>query len=231
MDIIYEDNHILVVKKEPNIPVMGDESKDKDMLTMCKEYIKQKYNKPGNVFLGLVHRLDRPTGGVMVFARTSKAAARLSEGLKDGTVEKRYLAVLSGIPKEKQGRLTHYLLKDGRTNTVSVVPMLTEGAKKAVLDYKVVSETGGVLSLAKIDLYTGRSHQIRVQMGTLNAPVFGDVRYGGDKLAKGHNMALWAYEITFYHPITKLKMVFKCYPPIESVPWNKFEPIIKTIIA
>lgn len=230
MEILYEDNHILVVKKEPNVPVMGDESMDNDMLSMCKEYLKVKYNKPGNVFLGLVHRLDRPTGGVMIFARTSKAAARLSEAIRDGEVEKRYMAVLAGTPKEKKARLTHYLLKDARTNTVSVVPMLTEGAKKAVLDYQVLDTAGGVLSLVKVDLYTGRSHQIRVQMNTVGAPVFGDVRYGGDKLAKGHNMALWAYELILYHPITKVKMAFRCYPPVDTVPWNNFEPVIRTII-
>ncbi|HEY8389351.1 MAG TPA: RluA family pseudouridine synthase [Clostridia bacterium] len=228
MEVIYEDNHILVVVKPQNVPVMADETQDKDMLTLCKEYIKEKENKPGNVYLGLVHRLDRPTGGVMVFAKTSKAASRISEAIRDGEVEKNYFAILLGTPKEKQGKLTHYLLKDEKTNTVKIVPMSTEGAKKAMLEYWIVGEYGK-LSLARIKLITGRTHQIRVQMNSLHTPVLGDVKYGGESMPKGFNLALWAYELKFYHPVTKVKMVFRCYPP-EAKVWEAFSPIIKSII-
>lgn len=229
MEIIFEDNHILVAAKPQNVPSQQDESNDKDMLTMCKEYIKESKNKPGNVYVGLVHRLDRPTGGVMIFAKTSKAAARLSESIKSGEFDKKYFAILVGTPKEKQGTLTHYLLKDEKANTVSIVPMATEGAKKAVLDYKIVESLGN-FSLAQIKLHTGRAHQIRVQMNSLGTPVFGDTRYGGEKMPKGYKLALWAYELRLKHPITKDTMVFRCYPPIDTKPWSLFEPIIKTII-
>lgn len=229
MDIIYEDNHILVVVKPQNVPVMADKSKDKDLLTMCKDYIKESGNKPGNAFVGLVHRLDRPTGGTMVFAKTSKAASRLCEAMREGEFEKKYFAVLLGMPREKQGRLIHYLLKDEKANCVQIVPMSTEGAKKAVLEYRVLGEWGNT-SLVQINLLTGRAHQVRVQMNSLGTPVFGDVRYGKNDMPKGYNLALWAGELKFYHPVTKEKMVFRCYPPIDTNPWVVFAPLIKSIL-
>ena len=221
LNVVYEDNHIIVVIKPQNIPTQEDESKDKDLLTMVKEYIKEKENKPGNVFVGLVHRLDRPTGGLMVFAKTSKAASRLTQEIHTGDFKKKYLAVVLSKPKEKRGKLVNYLLKNPRTNTVSVVPILTTNAKKAELDYEVLDEKEKV-SLVEVNLQTGRSHQIRVQMKNIGCPVYGDVKYGGDKLAKGHNLALWAYELRFVHPTTKENMTFKCYPPEDKTPWNVF---------
>ena len=220
-NIAYEDNHIIVVVKPQNIPTQEDESKDQDLLSMLKEYIKEKESKPGNVYLGLVHRLDRPTGGVMVFAKTSKAASRLTEQIKNGEFKKQYLAVINGKPREKRGKLVNYLLKNARTNTVQIVPELTTNAKRAELDYEVL-ESKEKVSLVKVDLHTGRSHQIRVQMKYLGCPVYGDVKYGGDILAKGHNLALWAYELRFVHPTTKENMTFKVYPPEELVPWKVF---------
>ena len=221
LNIAYEDNHIIVVVKPQNIPTQEDESKDKDMLTIIKEYIKEKENKPGNVYVGLVHRLDRPTGGVMVFAKTSKASSRLSEQIQNGDMKKTYLAVINGKPRIKRNKLVNYLLKNARTNTVQVVPELTTNAKRAELDYEIIEEKEKV-SLAKIDLHTGRSHQIRVQMKNIGCPVYGDVKYGGDILAKGHNLALWAYELRFIHPTTKENMTFKVYPPEDMVPWKSF---------
>lgn len=221
LKVIYEDNHIIVVIKPQNLPTQEDESKDKDLLSIVKEYIRIKENKPGEAFVGLVHRLDRPTGGVMVFAKTSKAAARLTQQLGTGEFHKKYVAVVNGKPREKRGKLVNYLLKNARTNTVSVVPELTSNAKRAELEYEVLEEKDKV-SLVSIDLYTGRSHQIRVQMKFIGCPVFGDVKYGGDKLSKGHNLALWAYELRFVHPTTKENMVFKVYPPDDIVPWNIF---------
>lgn len=221
LKVIYEDNHIIVVIKPQNIPTQEDESKDKDLLTMVKEYIKVKDNKPGNVFVGLVHRLDRPTGGVMVFAKTSKAASRLTQEIQVGEFHKRYLAVVNGKPREKRAKLVNFLKKNARTNTVEIVPELTTGAKRAELDYEILEEKEKV-SLVNVNLFTGRSHQIRVQMKNIGCPIYGDVRYGGDKLAKGHNLALWAYEIKFIHPTTKENMCFKVYPPEEITPWNVF---------
>ena len=222
LNILYEDNHVIVVVKEPGIPSQADKTKDEDMLTLIKAYLKEKYNKPGNVYLGLVHRLDRAVGGVMVFAKTSKAAARLSEQIKGGSFEKRYLSVVVGTPRDRQARLSDYLFKDEKNNTVKVVPAAIEGAKRAELVYKVL-ETTPKLTLVDIKLLTGRSHQARVQMQHIGTPIFGDVRYGGDTLAKGHNLALWAYELRFYHPVTKLPMVFVAYPPLDKTPWKFFE--------
>ena len=221
LNVVYEDNHIIVVLKPQNIPTQEDESHDKDLLTMVKEYIKVKENKPGNVFVGLVHRLDRPTGGIMVFAKTSKAASRLTQEMHTGDFKKRYLTVVVGKPREKRAKLVNYLLKNARTNTVQVVPELTTNAKRAELDYIVLDEKEKV-SLLDVNLTTGRSHQIRVQLKNIGCPVYGDVKYGGDKLAKGHNLALWAYELKFVHPTTKENMTFKCYPPEDITPWNVF---------
>lgn len=221
LNVVYEDNHIIVVIKPQNIPTQEDESKDKDLLTMVKEYIKVKENKPGNVYVGLVHRLDRPTGGVMVFAKTSKAASRLTQEMHTDDFKKRYLAVINGKPREKRAKLVNYLLKNPRTNTVQVVPELTTNAKRAELTYEVLDEKEKV-SLVSVQLLTGRSHQIRVQMKNIGNPIYGDVKYGGDILAKGHNLALWAYELKFVHPTTKENMTFKCYPPEDIVPWSVF---------
>lgn len=221
LNVVYEDNHIIVVIKPQNIPTQEDESKDKDLLTMVKEYIKEKENKPGNVYVGLVHRLDRPTGGVMVFAKTSKAASRLTQEMHTDDFKKRYLAVVVGKPKESRDRLVNFLLKNPRTNTVQVVPELTTNAKRAELTYEVLDAKEKV-SLVDIQLLTGRSHQIRVQMKNIGCPVYGDVKYGGDSLAKGHNLALWAYELKFVHPTTKENMTFKCYPPEDIIPWKVF---------
>lgn len=219
--VLYEDNQIIVVLKPQNVPTQGDSSGDESLLDMVKAYVKEKYNKPGEAYIGLVHRLDRPTGGVMVFARTSKAAERLCEQIKTGEFEKRYLAVVVGTPRDRQARLVNYLKKDEKTNTVVTVPAAVEGAKRAELIYKVL-ETEPRVSLVDIKLLTGRSHQARVQMKSVGTPIFGDARYGGDVLAKGYNLALWAYELRFYHPVTKVPMVFMAYPPLDKTPWKLF---------
>ena len=219
LKILHEDNHIIVVLKPQGIPSCGDESGDENMLDAVKEYIRTAYKKPGNVYVGLVHRLDRPTGGVMVFAKTSKAAARLSEQMRTGDFEKKYLAVLSAVPKEPQGKLVNYLKKNAVNNMVYLCPPTTEGAKMASLEYRVAEEKGGC-ALAEIKLHTGRSHQIRVQMAGIGCPVFGDMRYGGERAKKG-NLALWAYSLTFTHPVTKERLRFMAEPP-EETPWKHF---------
>lgn len=229
LTILYEDNHIIVVLKPQNVPTCEDESKDADLLTAIKDYIRKKYDKKGNVYLGLIHRLDRPTGGVMVFAKSSKAAARLTEQMQAGDFEKRYYAVLCGVPKEERAILTHYLKKNAITNTVYVCPPLTEGAKFAELDYRVLEKKGDYC-LADVRLHTGRSHQIRVQMNAIGCPVYGDMRYGGEKAKKG-KLALWSYYLAFTHPVSRERLVFRAQPPKDTAPWTAFdtEPSVTVI--
>lgn len=220
MDIVYEDNHLLVVIKPQNMPSQKDSSNDLDLLTECKNYLKEKYNKPGEAYCGLVHRLDRPTGGLMVFAKTSKCAERLSKQIRDGELQKEYLAVVVGKPKYDKNHLVNFLKKDEKTNTVSVVPELETGAKRAEMIYTLLDNTEK-LSLVNCKLLTGRSHQIRVQMATIGCPVFGDVRYKGD-IVSGWNLALWSYKLSFVHPVSKKTMNFVCYPPLDEMPWKYF---------
>ena len=214
LEVIYEDNHIIVLKKEPNIPSQADKTEDVDMLTIIKQYLKEKYNKPGNVYLGLVHRLDRPVGGVMVFAKTSKAASRLSEQVREKTFRKKYLAVVDGKFEQQEGTLEDYLYKDERNNMSKVVNKEKKNAKLAKLDYEVLTHNEVKdLSLVKVNLHTGRHHQIRVQLSHARHSIFGDQKYG--TRGKGKQIALWAYELIIQHPITKEEMTFKCLP--ESI--------------
>lgn len=223
--IIYEDNHVIVVIKPHNISVQEDESKDPDMLTIIKDFLKVRDNKPGNVFLGLVHRLDRPTGGVMVFAKTSKAASRLSKELKDKQLKKHYLCVVNGKPQLATNRLVTYLKKDEKTNIVKIAPKLESGSKEAILEYEVL-DSKDKYSLIEVNLITGRSHQIRVQMsGQLNCPIFGDFKYGDKE--HGGNLALWAYELTFTHPTTKENMRFAVAPDYNNPAFKAFKEVIE----
>lgn len=220
-EILYEDNHILVVQKPQMIACCPDESKDDNLFDMIKRYLKVKYNKPGNVYLGLVHRLDRPTGGVMVYAKTDKAASRLTDGLQKGDFEKKYLTVLCGTPESERGTLCNYLRKNTVNNMVYICTQTEDGAKYAELDFKVV-EAKGKYSLVSVRLHTGRTHQIRVQMAGISHPVYGDMRYGGALAQKG-KLALWAYSLSFSHPITKERMKFIALPPEEETPWKAFD--------
>ncbi len=202
LNIIYEDNHIIVVLKPQMLACCPDESGDKNLLDMIKEYLKVTYNKPGNAYVGLVHRLDRPTGGVMVFA-------------------KRYFAVLNGVPQKNTATLENYLRKNSVNNMVYVCTPSEEGAKRALLSYEIKGAAAG-LSLAEINLHTGRTHQIRVQTAAINCPVYGDMRYGGEKAVKG-KLALWAYSLRFTHPTTGEALRFIIEPPKEEAPWKLFE--------
>lgn len=211
LKVLYEDNHIIVVEKEPNIPSQGDKTNDIDMLTIVKQYIKEKYNKPGEVYLGLVHRLDRPVGGVMVFARTSKAAARLSEEVRNKVFKKQYLAIVDGKFEKNNGSLEDYLLKNERNNLSKVVEAETKNAKYAKLDYEVLTYNEEInLSVVRINLHTGRHHQIRVQLSSRNHSIYGDQKYG--TRGKGKQICLWAYSLTVIHPITKEEMKFVSIP-------------------
>lgn len=211
LKVLYEDNHIIVVEKPVNIPSQGDKTGDIDMLTIIKDYIKEKYNKPGEVYLGLVHRLDRPTGGVMVFARTSKAASRLSEQIRDKKFQKKYLAIVDGKMEKEKGSMRDFLLKNEKTNTSKVVKEETKNAKEALLDYEVVKYNEQInMSVVRITLHTGRHHQIRVQFASRNHSLSGDQKYG--TRGRGKQLALWAYSLSFYHPTTKEEMTFETYP-------------------
>lgn len=219
--IIFEDNHLLVVKKPPNILSQEDKTGDMDILTLLKRKIKVRDKKPGNVFLGLVHRLDRPVGGVMVFAKTSKSAARLSKQIKKGGFDRTYMAIIHGKPLKKKDRLVHHLLKNSRTNTVSATKKGVKGAKKAMMDYEIIDEAGD-FSLARIILHTGRPHQVRVQLSTIGHPLYGDQRYGFKVNKIGQQIALWSHNITCKHPIFNKKMSFTSFPKNQH-PWNSFK--------
>lgn len=211
LNVIYEDNHIIVVEKKVNIPSQSDKTHDLDMLTLVKEYIKEKYSKPGEVYLGLVHRLDRPVGGVMVFAKTSKAASRLSEQVRTKQFKKKYLVIADGKFKDTTGTLENYLLKNERLNTSKIVDENTKNAKLAKLDYEVLKYNEEIdLSVLKVNLHTGRHHQIRVQLAGINHSICGDQKYG--TRGRGKQICLWAYELTLYHPTTKEEMTFKVLP-------------------
>lgn len=219
--ILYEDNHLLVVIKPPNMPTQADSSQDADLLCILKGYIGNKYQKPGNVYLGLVHRLDRPVGGVMVFARTSKAAARLSLAFAAHTQDRHYLAVLRGELAQNIA-LEDWLLK-GTDGMVRVVAEDVPKAKRALLDTTPLAEREG-LTLAKVNLSTGRSHQIRVQHTHAGFPLWGDARYGNGK--PGQQIALWAYCLCFDHPTRHEPMRFFSLPP-NSGAWTKFYDVIE----
>lgn len=217
INILYEDNHILVVVKPVNVPVQADDSKDTDFLTMLKQYIKEKYNKPGNVYLGLVHRLDRPVGGIMVFAKTSKAASRLSEQVRNHTFQKQYHAIIEN-DIEKKGKYHDYLLKDNKTNTTYI----DKTGKEAILTFEKVNyDERNNMSLVKIQLETGRSHQIRVQFSYHGHPLYGDQRYNKNAI-KGNQIALYATSLSFVHPTTKEKLTFSTPYP-NCYPWNIFD--------
>lgn len=215
LNVIYEDNHIIVVEKPVNIPSQADKTGDIDMLTIIKSYLKEKYNKPGEVYLGLVHRLDRPTGGIMVFAKTSKAASRLSEQIRNKDFHKQYLCIVDGKLEEKKGTFKDYLVKNEKTNMSRIAKKTDKDAKEAILDYEVLNYNDEInLSVVKVDLHTGRHHQIRVQFASRNHSLCGDQKYG--TRGRGKQLALWAYSLSILHPITKERMTFEIEPKHEG---------------
>ena len=218
--IVYEDNHVLVVIKPANMPSQGDPSGDLDLLTYLKEMLVKRDNKPGSAYLGLVHRLDRPVSGLVVFAKTSKAAARLSEQVKSREMSRRYLAVVCGVAQES-GTLRDYLLKDERSNTTRIVDAGHKNAKEAILNYRRIGvfEGSDLFSLVEVELITGRSHQIRIQMTSVGHPIFGDFKYGHGK--PGQQIALFARKLRFIHPTQKRVLEFSALP--RGTPWSLFD--------
>lgn len=216
--ILYEDNHLLVVEKPRNMLVQADRTGDDDLLTILKEDIKVRHNKPGNVYLALVHRLDRPVGGVMVFAKTSKAASRLSDVIRRQALERKYYAVVRGTPEQRRATLTHYLRKDNRRNIVHTVSANHKQGKKSILKYETMAKSDG-LSLLSVQLQTGRAHQIRVQLSASGTPLYGDQKYGQNVNKPGQQIALWAHAIRFKHPTKDEFVTVECSPP-EEHPWH-----------
>lgn len=222
--ILYEDNHLLIVEKPVNIPVQEDRSKDIDLLTTLKNDLKVRHHKPGNVYLALVHRLDRPVGGAIVFAKTSKAASRLANELRKQQIKREYLAVVRGHLNKEERTLTHYLWKDRRKNKVYTVNKSKRGAKKAVLTFNVIEHLNDELTLIRVRLQTGRSHQIRVQLSEIGHPLYGDQKYGRYLNKAGEQIALWSHELSFKHP-TKDEVIRMQSKPPQTYPWTLFSNI------
>ena len=214
INVLYEDNHVIVVEKPFNVLSQGDSTGDLDLLTMVKDYIKVKYNKPGNVYIGLVHRLDRPTGGIMVFARNSKSASRLNKQFLDHTISKNYLLICHGL-LDKNGKMIDKITKLSNGNSV-----IDSNGKEASLDYELIDYNKDEdISFVRVHLNTGRHHQIRVQFASRNHPLCGDKRYGIDD--SDRQLCLYSYMIEFVHPITKEVIIFESFPK-KFGSWTKF---------
>ncbi len=223
LKVLYEDNHVIVVLKEVNVPSQEDAARDMDLLRMVKQYVKEKYNKPGNVYIGLVHRLDRPTSGIMVFARSSKAASRLNDQIRNSELSKNYLCVVHGILDKKEGRFEDKLKKLDNGNTI-----VAKDGKEAVLEYKVIDENKEEnLSLVSVKLITGRHHQIRVQFSSRGYPLYGDQRYGA---LDNKQLALHAYKLSFIHPVKKELMEYTDFSCMKREGFNFFNVANDTIL-
>ncbi|MCD6090839.1 MAG: RNA pseudouridine synthase [Bacteroidales bacterium] len=227
VDIVFEDNHLLVLNKKPSQIVQGDKTGDIPLTEILKSYLKEKYNKPGNVYLGLVHRLDRPTSGLVVFAKTDKAGARLSKLFKDRDLTKKYWAVVQNLPPENQGELDNYLKKNEKQNKSYVVRADTPGAKKAELKYTYIGKSDRY-HLLEVELLTGRHHQIRCQLAHIGCVIKGDVKYGFDRANKDLSIHLHARYMEFVHPVKKEVLKFIANPPQDPV-WNYFAEMFNDI--
>jgi len=222
MDIIYEDNHIIIVNKSPGEIVQGDKTGDKPLSEFVKDWIKVKYNKPGNVFLGVVHRLDRPVGGLVMFAKTSKALVRLNEMLRNGEIEKTYWAITRNYPPKDADVITHYITTTEKNNKSYASLKPKPGAKEARLAYEVISRSDNYV-LLQVRLLTGRKHQIRVQLSAIGCPIRGDLKYGDKRSNPDGSISLMARKIQFVHPVTK-KDISVVAPIPEDNLWKAIVP-------
>jgi len=218
VEVLYEDNHIIAVNKKSGDIVQGDKTGDKPLSEFVKDYLRNKYNKPGNVFCGVIHRLDRPVSGLVIFAKTSKGLSRMNELFRNKTIQKTYWAIVEKAPQNTEGRLEHYLIKNQQKNKSRAYLKPYEGALKSVLDYKVLKNLD-CYSLLEVHPVTGRHHQIRVQLSTLGSIIKGDLKYGAKRSNKDASICLHAREINFIHPIKKeaLKIVA---PAPKSAIWD-----------
>ena len=218
LHVLFEDNHIIIVNKRSGDITQGDKTGDKPLSDVVKEYVKVKYNKAGNVFLGVVHRLDRPTSGVIIFARTSKALERLNKMLRDKTIRKTYWAIVKGSPKKEKDTLINFLKKNPKNNKSSVYNKEITDSKKAILHYNVIKKLDNY-SLIEIDLETGRHHQIRAQLSFIGFPIKGDLKYGFNRSNKDGSIHLHARKIVFTHPVSKEEISVIAPSPNEVI-WN-----------
>lgn len=221
MNVIYEDNHIILVNKASSEIVQGDKTGDIPLSETVKQYIKEKYNKPGNVFLGVTHRLDRPVSGLVLFARTSKALSRLNEMFKAKDIKKTYWAIVKNQPPALAGELVHWLVRNEKQNKSYAYDREVKNSKKAILDYKVIGRSERYF-LLEINLQTGRHHQIRCQLAKIGCPIKGDLKYGSPRSNPDGSICLHARRIEFIHPVSKEKMSFEAPLP-ESALWNCFQ--------
>lgn len=226
MNVLYEDNHVVIVSKRAGEIVQGDKTGDVPLLDTVKQYIAERYNKPGNVFLGLVHRLDRPVSGVVLFARTSKALSRLSELFRTRALRKVYWAIVTKAPAENEGTLTHWLTRNEKTNTARAYDREVPGSKKAVLDYRVVAHSDRYW-LLQIELHTGRHHQIRCQLSKMGCPIKGDLKYGAPRSNPDGSISLHARLLEFEHPVSHLPISVTAPVPDDNL-WQAMEKAAKT---
>ena len=201
MEVVYEDNHLIIVNKAPGEIVQGDKTGDRPLVDELKEWLKEKYNKPGNVFCGVVHRLDRPVGGLVVFAKTSKALARMNEMFRNGEVHKTYWAITRNCPPKEEDTLVHYITSTERNNKSYASPVEKPGTRKAVLKYRHIA-SGDRYHLLEVNLLTGRKHQIRVQLSAIGCPIRGDLKYGDKRSNPDGSISLLSHRIQFEHPVS-----------------------------
>ena len=218
LQVLYEDNHIIVINKRPGDIVQGDKTGDTPLSEIVKEYIKDKYNKPGNVYLGVVHRLDRPTSGLVIFARTSKALPRLNQLFKDRDAKKTYWALIKNMPPKEEDTLTHFLKRNPKQNKSYAHIKEVPESKKAILDYKIIQKLDNYF-LLEIDLHTGRHHQIRSQLSAIGCPIKGDLKYGFDRSNKDASISLHARKLSFKHPVKDLELNIIAPAPNDPI-WN-----------
>ena len=225
LEVLYEDNHIIAINKTNHDLVQGDYSGDEPLSDMVKAYIKDKYNKPGDVYLGVTHRLDRPVSGVVLFARTSKALTRLNKMFVDNEVKKTYWAIVKELPDQDEATLVHHMLKDSGKNKSYAFPAPKKGTKVAELHYKLISSSANY-HLLEVNLKTGRHHQIRCQLAKIGCPIKGDLKYGFPRSNKDGGIGLHARQIELIHPVRKEKIVITANPPDSEGLWNEFQNII-----
>ena len=226
MDVLYEDNHLIIVNKAPSEIVQGDKTGDKPLSESIKEYLKEKYHKPGNVFCGVTHRLDRPTSGVVVFAKTSKALSRLNEMFRNGEVDKTYWAVVKNRPPKDEDTLIHYLIKNEKTNKSTAYDSEKPNTKKAILHYKLRAASQKYF-LLEVDLETGRHHQIRCQLAKIGCPIKGDLKYGAERSNPDGSISLHARTISFVHPVSKQQIHVVAPVPNDTL-WKALELSVET---
>ena len=225
LQIIYEDNHLIAVNKPNGVLVHGDETGDLPLDDMVKEYIKNRYNKPGDVYLATLHRIDRPTSGVVIFARTTKAASRMSELFKNRGINKVYLALTKNRPSPLEGQLKNFIVKNHENNTVKLFNKEKKGAKEAILTYQFVGHIDSI-NLTKVNLKTGRPHQIRAQLSKIGCPIIGDLKYKSKMVLDNFSIGLHCREMSFIHPVKKELIKIKAGLP-ENIIWNDFDPLVQ----